>query len=67
MECELQIYNILEAVINSLDVLNARDLATIILGVAKIIQNVRDAKPEKKDEHHLINIQHAFSNVLLDE
>ena len=41
MECELQIFNILEVVINSLDVLNPRELTPIILGMAKIVQNVQ--------------------------
>ena len=59
-ECENQIFNILELVINSLDVLNPRELTTIILGMAKIVQNVRYAKQKRKMNMY----QRSFGNVL---
>eukprot|EP00956_Cyclotella_meneghiniana_P024918 scaffold50928_cov56-Cyclotella_meneghiniana.AAC.1 len=63
IQCEDQIFNILELVIHSLDAFNPREITTIILGMAKIVHNVRYAK-QQKNERDMNIYQCAFGNVL---
>jgi hypothetical protein len=62
-QLELHIYQLLEHTINALESMRPKDLTTIIMGFAKIVQNIQNAKTTRK-----INMnQQVFGNVLFDD
>jgi hypothetical protein len=48
---------------NALELMKPKDLTTIILGLAKIVQNIQNAKEKRRVNTN----QKVFGNVLLDD
>ena len=60
---EPQIHDIIEYTILSADILSLKELATIILAMAKVIKNVRTAQEKGRVNAY----QRAFRNVFIDD
>ena len=59
---ELKIYKLLERTMNALESMKPKDLTTIVLGLAKIVQNIQKAKEKRRVNTN----QKVFGNVLVD-
>lgn len=62
MQCESQIESIVKHTMNSLKGMRPKEIATITVGVAKVVQNIQQTKKERWSVD-----QQAFGNILMND